>query len=576
MLKRYSIVSAALAAMSIIGFSSVAAASSHSEAPGTASDPEIDNTDTWAFVNNGNLVIVAGYNGLWDHAAPNYKKFAGDGARYEIHIARGAADLNDDLTYIFEFTDKEYPIQDVTDLTLGPLDLGGKEFFSQLSGGGAFAQTYRVIKIEGNDTKVILNGVPVAPPNVGPRTTAAYNALLGGGNLTYEERWVDGAAGMTVARDIPAADGGGRVFAGPRRDAFYVDLGAVFDLAGLPDVAPADPFPGGLVRAQGAQRSSTNSRNIMAITLSIPVPFANGKAITPGADIDDLVGVWASASRRKVTIMRKNGTKDVSGPFQQVSRLGLPLINEAVIGLQDKDRWNAKRPRDDVNLFGGYFLNPVIVRDAQGVGLYAPTGTLGAIGCGTEGAGGVIDGMDNAALGITIADLRTNRTDILTTINLGYNIPLTATGDVLRVDLSNPDDLLDNANFSIPTSISGFGGGQHRVTENRGAFPNGRRLNLAQEADVTDIEVTLLLCGLPFMLDASLTGAIGGGAINGGVVGDRVSQISHTNRATFPYLAEPVAQSDVRAATAPGNTVVCGDNTCGGAETNLTCAADCP
>jgi hypothetical protein len=574
---RTSWTSAALAALAVTSISSIAAASSHSEAPGTASDPEIDNTDTWAFVNTATnqLAIVAGYNGLWDHAAPNYKKFATDGARYEINIARGAADLDPDLTYVFEFTEAAYPRQDPADLTLGPLDLGGKEFFSQLSGGGAWAQSYKVTKIENGISTVVLTGVPVAPPNVGPRTTSAYNALLGGGDLTYEQRFVDGAS--SAVRDIPEANGGGRVFAGPRRDAFYVDLGAVFDLAGLPDVAPAAPFGGlGAVRAHGAQRNSTDHRHIMAISLAIPIATAKGGAVTAGAGVDDVVGVWASASRRKVTILRNDGTKDTNGPFQQVSRLGLPLINEAVIGLQDKDRWNAKRPKDDVALFAAYFLNPVIVRDAQGVGLYAPTGTLGSIGCGTEGAGGVVDGADNAGLGINIPDLRSNRLDIIATINLGYSIPLSATGDVLRVDLSNPDDLLGNAGFSIPTSISGLGGGNNRVTENRGAFPNGRRLNLAQEADVTDIELTLLLCGLPFMLQSNLAPAIGGGAINGGVVGDRVSRMAHNNRTTFPYLAEPVAQFDVRSSADPGNTVVCGDNTCAGLETNVTCPADCP
>lgn len=556
MLKRSSIFSFALIGMGVLGFPAVAAASSHSEAPGTASDPETDNTDTWAFVNNGNLVVVAGYNGLWDHAAPNYKKFATEGAIYEIHIARGGTDLDDDLKYVFEFSEAEYPKQNPGDLTLGPLNLGGKEFFSQLSGGGAWAQTYKVTKVEGGTSKVILNNVPVAPPNVGPRTRSAYNTLLPGGNLTYEQRYVDNAA-TSVVKDIAAADGGGRVFAGPRRDAFFVDLGAVFDLAGLPDVAPADPFGlGATVRAQGAQRSSTAFKNIMAITLSIPINTANGKATTPGAGVDDLVGVWASASRRQVSILRNDGSFDAVGPYKQVSRLGLPLINEAVIGLQDKDRWNRKRPKDDVPLFGAYFLNPVVVRDAQGVGLYSATGTLSAIGCGTDGAGGVIDGKDNAALGINIADLRTNRTDILATINLGYAIPLSATGDVLRVDLSNPDDLLGNANFSIPTSIA-----PNRVTENRGAFPNGRRLNLTQEQDVTDIEVTLLLCGLPFMLNSDLTGGIGGGAINGGVVGDRVGKEPHDNRTTFPYLSEPTEQFLVRGSVAPGNTVTCAEGT---------------
>jgi hypothetical protein len=558
----------AVVALSCLALSGKAFASSHSEAPGTASDPEIDNTDTWAFVSGSDLVIVAGYNGLWDHAAPNYKKFATDGAKYEIHIARGAADLTPDLTYVFEFKDTPYPRQDVTNLNLGPLQLGGKEFFSQLSGGGAWGQTYTVTKIENGAATVVVSNAPVAPPNVGPRTTSAYNTLLGGGNLTYENRYVDNGA-TAVTRTITAGNGGGKVFAGPRRDAFYVDLGAVFDLAGLPDVTPVDPF--GLdagVRAQGAQRSSTNNRNIMAIVLSIPINTANGKVTTANAGIDDLVGVWATASRRKVTVRNNDGTVDHSGPFVQVSRLGLPLINEAVIGLQDKDKWNRKTPSDDVPLFGAYFLNPVLVRDAQGVGLYGASGTLSAIGCGTDGTGGVIDGKDNGTLGITIADLRKDRTDILATINLGYNIPLAATGDVLRVDLSNPDDLLGFANFSIPTSL-----GTSRVTANRGAFPNGRRLNLAQEIDVTDIEVTLLLCGLPYMLE---NGVGAGGPINGGIVGDRVSRISHDNRTTFPYLSEPVPQFDVRGTIDPGNSVVCGDDTCGGVETNITCPQDCP
>lgn len=278
-----------------------------------------------------------------------------------------------------------------------------------------------------------------------------------------------------------------------------------------------------------------------------------------------------SGSGTELTILNNDGTKEGIGPYVQVSRLGLPLINEAVIGLQDKDRWNRKSPSDDVPLFGAYFLNPIIVRDAAGIGLYGTGGTLASLGCGTQAGNGVIDGKDNAALGINLADLRTGRTDILATINLGYNIPLAATGDVLRVDLSNPDDLLGNPNFSIPTSIA-----PNRVTTNRGAFPNGRRLNLAQEADVTDIEVTLLLCGLPFMLETGLTGTIGGGAINGGVVGDRVSRMAHNNRATFPYLSEPVPQSDVRGSTAPGDTVVCGDNTCGGTEDMTSCPSDCP
>ena len=476
---RYSWMSAALAAAAISTISGVAAASSHAEAPYTASDPDIDNADVWAWRKGTNLIVLATYNGLQPaYAAPNWKKFADEGALYEIHLARGASSLNDKVTYQFRFRTQPFPYVNPAANQNAPA--GGNEFFSQISGGGAGTQSYTVTKIVGNNTTQLVtsgNAARVAPPNIGPRTNALAYQTQG---ATYEQFFVENPA-TSVIRSLGANEG--RVFAGVRDDPFFVDLGAVFDLAGLRPVIGGTP------------RNSTDYTNVMTIALEIPLTVANGGAIvndgTPSAA--QTVGVWASASRRKVRILRADGDDDVSGPFRQVSRLGLPLINEAVIGLQDKDRWNRREPKDDLTMFGAYFLNPIIVRDAQFAGFYEAGGPLAAC----VPAGG-------------LPALRTNRTDIIDAINI-KDFPtagahagaqeITSIGDVLRVDLG------------IAQSD----------------FPNGRRLYEGQptEPDVVDIELTLLLCRLEVL------GSLGA------IVPDGVSQAEVNNKTTFPYQATP-------------------------------------
>jgi Domain of unknown function (DUF4331) len=477
MIKRFSWMSAALVAAAVSSVSSVSLASSHSEAPGTASDPDTDNADVWAWVKGSNLVILATYNGLQPaFAAPNWKKFADEGAIYEIHIARGPTSLEDAITYRIEFDTAPYPVVDPANQA-APVG-GGKEFFAQISGGGAFNQTYTVRKIENGQSTTLVNKQSpgkVAPPNVGPRTNSiAYQIPAG---KTYEQFFVEDA-GTSVIKSLGA--GQGRVFAGPRDDPFFVDLGAVFDLAGLRSVIGGTP------------RNSTDYTNVMQIALEIPLTVANGGQAPPaGPSAASTVGVWASASRRQITIFHNNGKMDAIGPYRQVSRLGLPLINEAVIGLQDKDKWNARRPKDDLSMFAAYILNPVIVRDAEFAGFYAAGGPLA--GC-LMGGGGAF----------TLDQIKYNRADIIDVINIkdfptpgahdGAN-KILSIGDVLRVDLG-----VQNSDF-----------------------PNGRRLNenAPTEPDVVDVELGLLLCRLQAL------------------VPDGVAQAETNNKATFPYQAAP-------------------------------------
>lgn len=457
MMKTTAWMTAAVTALSVIATTSGAWASSHREAPMIAEDPAADNTDLYAWVEGSNLVILANYNPLEEPAGgPNFHKFS-DEVLYEIHVARGPTSLADAITYQIKFSSTPYPKVDPADLQ-APVG-GGKEFFSQLSGS---TQTYRVTKlVPGQSPKVLVQNAPVAPANIGPRTNSiAYKIPAG---KTYEQFFVDDAATSVIR---PLTGGEGRVFAGPRDDGFSVDLGAVFDLAGLETVLGGTPF------------DNVAGYNVHTIALEIPLTVANGgKAVTPGASDAQTIGVWASASRRKTSIIRKNGKSDIFGPWIQVSRLGLPLINEAVIGLQDKDKFNRTEPKDDVKNFGAYFLNPVLVRDAEFAGFYEAGGPLAAC------PGGV-------------AKYKSNRTDILDiiTLNGALGHTIQTVGDVLRVDLGTPSQ-----------------------------FPNGRKVSpgMNTEEDVTDVELSLILCGLA------------------APVPDGVSTNDATFKSTFPYLAPP-------------------------------------
>jgi hypothetical protein len=434
-----------------------ARASSHREAPAIAEDPAADNTDLWAWVAPGahdKLYVVAAYNPLEEPAGgPNFHKFSDD-VLYEVHVTRGDQSLDDVVTYQFRFDTTKIAKVDPADLTAPPG--GGKEFFSQLSGQ---KQTYSVWKVvPGKKPVKLATGVPVAPPRIGPFTYANFQKPMGG-PAAYDDTF---AAGFIT----PLASGEGRVWAGPRDDGFYVDLGGVFDAAQL--------------RPKGTAVDNVAGYNCHAIAIEIPTNLLTADGKAPGSTPGDAstLGVWASASRREVGVILRNGTRDWFGPWVQVSRLGLPLINEAVIGLQDKDRYNRTSPTTDVANFAAYFLNPVVVRDAEAVGIYA-------------------------ALGVDPTPFKSNRLDIIDVINLtnqptsgAHAIPLGATGDVLRVDMA-----IDSA------------------------FPNGRPIPGAapnqEQADVTDVLLSVLLAK---------------GMVN---VSDGVDYNDTNYLPTFPYLALP-------------------------------------
>jgi len=307
-------------------------ASSHREAPLIADDPLADNTDLYAFrspdapTNDGNasVTIIANYIPLEiPQGGPNYNTF-GENVRYEIHVKNSAATTGDDITYRFTFTRANEDPTTFFNIRLGKQNLKTTYTCEKSVGGGAF-------------TTVVANGT-VPPPNVGPRSISSGAGL----NTTYD-------ALMTGA--IQTLADGTKIFCGPTDDPFFADLGGIFDLGGI--------------RPPGAARDGLARKNTHAIALQIPVSVlkkAAAPALTTATNILDsnyIIGVWASASRPSVKTLSAAGTNPTfNTTFVQVSRLGMPLLNEVINPIGSKDVWNSGTPYAEVAATDDYLSNP--------------------------------------------------------------------------------------------------------------------------------------------------------------------------------------------------------------------------
>jgi hypothetical protein len=332
-------------------------ASSHREAPAIAEDQYADNTDVYTFISPTNpdrLVVVADYVPLLLGASgPNFYRFS-DEAFYEVHFDNDG-DAKDDITYRWTFKNK---IKNGSTFlyNTGPVD-------SIASLNLNVTQTYRLEKIvhkTGKKTR-IMDEVPVAPWNVGKRSFPNYEQVALQAVKT---------AGTTTA------------FAGPRDEPFFVDL-HVFDLLGV-----------------GAGTPTTDGVNVMSLVLEIPITEVAKDGVRPPAGTTgktSVVGVYASADRPQVRILRRSRDDDDFGAMIQVSRLAWPLVNEVLIPLNDKDKFNRSAPADDASNFGAYLLDPEVPKLLKAV--------LG-VNCQATPAGGRTDIVGLLApMGTTPADL---------------------------------------------------------------------------------------------------------------------------------------------------------------------------
>jgi len=455
-----------IAMVSLLASATPSVASSHREAPLISQDPTVDNTDVYAFRDPKDATkvnIVANYIGLEQPAGgPNFNRFADD-ALYEIHIDNNG-DVNDDITYQFRFQtfiDNKDTFLYNTDTIAAP-DLAPQNM----------RQQYSIRKIEKGRTTMLRKNFRTPPVNVGSRSTPFYEENL-------------------AEKSILELPGGGLAFAGQRKDAFFADIGSIFDLAGLRPLNSEHR----LKQAPEPGRDGFAGKNVHSIALQLPIDQVTRNRIVPTQvnNRDSVIGVYASSSRQTTRVLPGNGTSRSRGKWVQVSRLGLPLINETVIPLGQKDRWNSRPPSKDLDKdgFGKFFLDPEPARlITKMYGIATPPAPRSS---------DIIPILSGAAAGLAMDNL----------------LP---PADLLRVNLAVP----------VNTSPARLG---FLVGDEQG-FPNGRRLG----DDVVDIELQIFAGATRFTPDFNK-------APNNRLI-DGVEASDRRFLGRFPYQATPISGTE--------------------------------
>ena len=566
-------------------------ASSHREAPLIADDPLADNTDVYAFRSPDDpnkITIIANYvPGQLPQGGPNYYSF-GENIRYEIHIDNNIATNGDDIIYRFTFKKQNEDPTTFFNIRLGKQNLKTTYMMERSMDGGKTFKT------------VINNGI-VPPPNIGPRSisspvglnTPDYNTLIN--------------------KSITTSSTGEKVFCGTADDPFFVDLGGIFDVGDAP-------------RASGKPVDGLKCFNVSSIAIQVDIATLqkDHKPVSAAANILDpnyVIGVWASASRQKIRILNELKASDVanlpnnpnrryefvsnSGKWIQVSRLGMPLTNEAVIPIGYKDLWNALTPYDDlptIKQFGNYFYNPELslyMNDAQFGGavpsfkpLRIQKNSLGSFGFG-NGQNGLYGLKGSAALTGTALDDAIFGTlllpapgsprsvDLWPIFHTGvpnlapYQLatgkpagnPLAAGkpfinnflpngGDMLRLNMAVPPTPRNSEAFSslglLSAAVTGLLDPAYANTSiqnipNMDGFPNGRRL----EDDVTRIELQavggVVLAAIGLWYDDFTPGGspVTPQLLNVLSYTTGIEKNDTTFKASFPYVQTPWAGTHI-------------------------------
>ena len=494
-MKRLAIVAALVAIGVAVPLSS---GSSHREAPLTSIDPTADNTDTYAFTApeaQHSLTVVANWVPFEDPAGgPNFYKFDPK-ARYYINIDNNG-DGKPDVRYRFTFKDhvrnpdsflyaaptvdsidspnlNVYQTYDVDRLVYGDSGRGGGQADDSRKtkgrGGKHHKRHHKAHHRKGKkhhrknnlrggvrSSREIVEDAFVAPNNVGPKTIPDYNKV--------------------ADQAITPLPSGGRVFAGQRDDPFFVDLGATFDSINIDK--PGRPGIG--LGGNGGGKDDLAGYGVHSIVLQVPERDVtkDGEQVNSPNDKNAVVGVWASTDRRRVQVIGSNSNDDHGNgnDWVQVSRLGEPLINELLIPLGDKDRWNTLQPSVD-SQFQHYYEAPEPAR------------------------------LLNALFGLGVQT--TNRSDMVTALLTGVPGLNEQTGkpvDTIKLNLGTDPS-------SSPKRLGVLAG-------DTAGFPNGRRLT----DDVVDIELRVI------------AGALIGKNVP---LGDGVDQNDKSFSNQFPYLAAP-------------------------------------
>ncbi len=483
-------------------------ASSHREAPFITTAPKVDATDFYMFRSyesgrDGYVTLLANYQPLQDaYGGPNY--FSMDpNALYEIHIDN-TGDAKEDLSFQFRFQNK------LANNGAGvSLNVGGKSVGIPLIQAGAVAnvkdanlqlgESYTVNVVRGDRRRGSVQAVTNAAngsatfdkpvDNIGRKTIADYAAYAGQHVYTV---------------NIPGCATPGRVFVGQRQDPFAVNLGTIFDLVNAPVAVITDPS---LI---GAAPNTIADKNVTTLAVEL-----HRSCLVNG---DDVIGGWTTASLRQARLLDgkplsgHQTSEKTGGAWVQVSRLGMPLVNEVVIGLKDKDRFNAAKPADDAQ-FADYVTNPTLPALLE-IALAIP---------GT-------------------APTNFPRTDLVTTFLTG--IPgLNQPRSVQASEMLRLNTAIAPVPFAQQNRLGVVGNLLAGGSDNAG-FPNGRR----PKDDVVDISLVAVMGGLCVANgDTNALGLgtackpsaapLGSTAFN---LHDAVDQATVPLLAGFPYLNTPI------------------------------------
>ncbi len=351
---------AVLAALLVVAMMAPAPvfASSHREAPVTALDTKADITDWYAFVSYdhpGNLVLVMNVDPFLEPSnGPNYFPFDPN-VLYEMKIDNDHDGIPD-VTFQFRFTTEIRAPQVFTGFVGG---IAGIPPITSLDGPGAaglsLRQSYSVVMITKRGT-TLFAGEPrfAVPSNVGPRTMPQYTSLYNQGIYNLGD--------------------GISVFAGTVADPFFIDLGAAFDSLNFRAATGGGVLPPA-IDADDTHNYAPNAvagYNVNTIVLEVPIRLLTSDGQLHGAgDAAAVIGTYATTSRQQMTVRRSPNPPTFSGPWEQVQRLGNPLINELIIGTGSKDRFSMDVPTND-SQFASFVLNPLLATIFGSFGIPVP------------------------------------------------------------------------------------------------------------------------------------------------------------------------------------------------------------
>lgn len=356
-------------------------ASSHREAPGITEMPKVDNTDVYAFRSyepgrEGFVTLISNFQPLQDPGGgPNYYTMDPD-AIYEIHVDN-TGDAVEDLTFQFKFTNTLKNDKGKT------VTVGGKELPIALRHIGPISapndanlgedESYTVTQVSGNRR----SGTRAAVTNASGGGSSFVKPFDNAGNKSIPPNYEAYGNKFIYNATFPGCSTQGRVFVGQRAEYFAVNLGPIFDLVNFvpiqgeqdPVYSSGAPVAGGITQRQENQEL-IGKKNVTSIALEVPISCLVGTG-------NKVIGVWSSASLPQAKLAKPNPTykapAQFGGAYTQVSRLGMPLVNEVVIGLPQKDLFNAAKPTQDGAL-ADYVTNPTFPAILESLfGAKAPT-----------------------------------------------------------------------------------------------------------------------------------------------------------------------------------------------------------